>query len=193
MLKRLNGNQQGFTLLELIIVIALTGIIAAAATMAIHQVLTGTALSNDINTAVNQVRNAGHWISRDAQMAQSIETENLAAPKVMVLDWVGLEWKEESGQNERQCSNTYHVEYRSDGNKLERYQKITTYKYTTDGQFMPDETVIKENTTLIANYMTSISIPAPPVGSNRWVVTIKAKCGQAEEERTYEIKQRPSA
>ncbi len=189
---KLIKNQKGFTLIELIIAIALTGIIAAAAATSIHQVISGTALGNNYNTAINQVRNAGYWVSRDALMAQSIVAENLTAPKVLVLDWVGLEWKEESGPNERQCTNAYHIEYRYDGNELERYQKITTYKYTLNGQFMPDETVISNSTTLVADHITSISISHPPLGNNKWAVTVKARCEQAEEERTYEIKPRPS-
>ncbi len=87
MLRRLERSQKGFTLLELIIVIALTGIIAAAAAMSIHQVLTGTTLSNDTNTAINQVRNAGHWISRDVLMAQTVSPDNSDLTKFLTLTW----------------------------------------------------------------------------------------------------------
>ena len=188
-LKKLRRNQKGFTLIELLLVIALTGIIGAGATMSIHQVIFGTALSNDLNTAVNQVRNAGYWISRDALMAQSIAAENLTAPKVMVLDWVGLEWKE--GSSGYECYNTYHIEYHYSDNKLERYQKITTDKYTTKGQLV--ETGESESTILVADYITSISIPDPALGAGKLVITIKAKYREAEEGRTYEIKPRPNA
>ncbi len=187
-LKKLKSSQKGFTLIELIIAIALTGIIGAAATMSIHQVITSTALSNNENTAINQVRNASYWISRDAQMAQSIMAENLTAPKILVLDWVGLEWKEESSGNE--CHNIYHVEYHYDGNELERYQKITTRKYTTTGQLV--ETVESESTMLVAEHITSISIPDPALSGGKLVITIKAKCRETEEERIYEVKPRPS-
>lgn len=185
---KLIKNQKGFTLIELIIAIALTGIIAAAATMSIDQVITSTALGNNYNTAINQVRNAGYWVSRDALMAQSIVAENLTAPKVLVLDWVGLEWKEESSGNE--CHNIYHVEYHYDGNELERYQKITTYKYNTTGQFV--ETVESESTTLVADHITSISIPDPALSGGKLIITVKARCHEAEEERSCEIKPRPS-
>ncbi len=54
----------------MLVAIALTSIIGTAATMSIHQVITGTALSNNHNTVINQVRNAGYWINRDVQMTQ---------------------------------------------------------------------------------------------------------------------------
>jgi len=189
-LKSLIRNQRGFGLVELLVAVALTGIVAAAATMSIHQVITSTALSNNQNIAINQVRNAGYWISRDAQMAQSIVAANLTAPKVLVLDWVGLEWKEGFDQDERQCTNAYHVEYLYAGNELERYQKITTYKYTTAGQLV--ETVESESTMLVADHITSISTLDPALSGGKLVVTIKAECHEVEEERSYEIKPRPS-
>jgi len=89
MLKRLERAQKGFTLVELMIAVAITGIIGAAATMSLHQVITGTTLSNDRNTAINQVRNACHWISRDTQMAQTVN-DNPGDPKFLELTWV--EW-----------------------------------------------------------------------------------------------------
>jgi len=66
-------SQQGLTLIELLLVLGLTGLIAAVATMSISQMFTTAAISNDQNTAINQVRNAGHWISRDVQMAKAVD------------------------------------------------------------------------------------------------------------------------
>lgn len=84
MLKRLKGGEKGLSLIELLLVIALTGIIGAVATMSISQVFTSAAISNDQNTAINQVRNAGHWISRDVQMAKTVN-DNPGDPKFLEL------------------------------------------------------------------------------------------------------------
>ena len=94
-------------MIELVIALALTGIIGTAATMSIHQIITGAALANNHNTAINQVRNAGYWISRDAQMAQIVN----ATPgdsKILELTWV--EWE----------GTVHTVDYVLQGDKLRR-------------------------------------------------------------------------
>jgi prepilin-type N-terminal cleavage/methylation domain-containing protein len=68
----LNKGQKGFTLAEMIVVLAIVGIIATAATMAIVQVISGSSNTSNHMTAVRQVQNAGFWVSRDTQSAQSV-------------------------------------------------------------------------------------------------------------------------
>ena len=62
-------SQKGFTLIELIIALAIAGVIGVAATMTAHNMITIPSMSNDSNTAINQVRNAVNWINRDVQGA----------------------------------------------------------------------------------------------------------------------------
>ncbi len=71
-LRLVNGKQRGFTLLELAIGIAIIGIIVAPVTMSILQVIRGTGLSNNRMTAVNNLRNAGDWLSREALMTKKL-------------------------------------------------------------------------------------------------------------------------
>ena len=70
MLERLKRREKGFTLIELLIAIALGGLVVTAAATSIYQLFTGTAFSNELNIAINQVRNVGYWVNRDAQMTQ---------------------------------------------------------------------------------------------------------------------------
>ena len=172
MLKKLRGSQKGFTLIELIIVIALTGIIAAAATMAIHQVLTGTALSNDLNTAINQVRNAGHWISRDALMAQSVEPdEDDDTGFPLTLTWT------EYGDD----ADEHQVVYRLENNKLQR-------EHYTNRDTNPDP----DATTFVAQFID----PTPAKTNCDFTdgvltVNITAEVNDKKETRTFQVKPRP--
>lgn len=68
----LNKNQRGFTLVEVIIVLAIIGIVIGAATMTIVQVINGSSSTSNHMIAIRQVQNAGYWVSRDVQMAQSV-------------------------------------------------------------------------------------------------------------------------
>jgi Tfp pilus assembly protein FimT len=169
-LKRLESNQKGIGLVELIIAIAITGIIGAAATMSIHQVLTGTALSNDLNSAINQVRNAGYWISRDVQMAQNVD-HNPAGPKLFELTWT--DWDDSELH-----TISYSLESMPAGlNKLKRSE--TDNNGTTQ--------------TFIAQ---SIKPKGEGVTWCQWdgevlTVTITAQVGGETETRTFQVRPRP--
>jgi len=83
-------GEKGFTYIELIVALAIIALISGATANATFQVLRGTGHNNDHMTAVRQVHNAGYWISRDAQMAQSVTADNLTQPDFLVLNWT--EW-----------------------------------------------------------------------------------------------------
>ena len=61
--------------------------------------------------AVRQVQNAGYWISRDAGMAQSIETDNLTPPDFLIFSWTELD----SDDEEIYHSATYSFDGLADG------------------------------------------------------------------------------
>jgi prepilin-type N-terminal cleavage/methylation domain-containing protein len=71
-LRVFNRNQNGFTLVELIIAIAVTALICSAVTIGVYQVVKINAMSTNHQIAIAQVQNATNSISRDAQQAQNI-------------------------------------------------------------------------------------------------------------------------
>lgn len=64
-------EQRGFSLAELVIAIAVTGIIIGFLATAIYQMLSITSYGNDRLTAAHELQNAAHWFHRDGQKAVS--------------------------------------------------------------------------------------------------------------------------
>jgi len=76
-------------MIELVIAIAITGLITGGITMGIFQVIDMNARTSNHMTAVNQVQNAGYWVSLDAQMAQSV---NAAGASGFPLTFTWTDW-----------------------------------------------------------------------------------------------------
>lgn len=69
-------GQKGFTLPELLITVAITGLIVGFLGTAIYQIITVTEYSNDRMIAMHELQNAAHWFSRDGQMASTASGGN---------------------------------------------------------------------------------------------------------------------
>ena len=69
-------GEQGFTLVELLIVTAITGFIFIVLGAAIHHIVTIPEEGNDRVTALHELQNAAHWVNLDGQMAQSASGGN---------------------------------------------------------------------------------------------------------------------
>jgi hypothetical protein len=76
---------------------AIVGIIIGSITTAISQVFNLNTRTSNHMIAIRQVQNAGYWISRDTQMAQTIVVDNLTAPNILQLSWT--EWTSGTVQN----------------------------------------------------------------------------------------------
>ena len=91
------GRQQGFTLIEIIVAVAISGLIGLGATVATLQTLDQSTRNNYYNTATRQVQNAIHWLGRDVQMAQTIDgTTGFPITEDITLGWA--EWDHTSHQ-----------------------------------------------------------------------------------------------
>ena len=87
--RTIGKNQKGFTLIEIIIAIAVTSLIGVGVTAAIFNTLSVNALSSNHLTVLKQIENAAHWINRDVQMSQTVQPGG-GSGFPLTLSWV--EW-----------------------------------------------------------------------------------------------------
>jgi prepilin-type N-terminal cleavage/methylation domain-containing protein len=97
---RVVDKQKGFTLIEMIAVIAIGGLILSAAAVTISQLFIINAQNTARMKAVKQVESAIHWVSRDVQTAQTVKTD--VPETLLTLTWV--EWN--NPENEVQVTYT---------------------------------------------------------------------------------------
>ena len=69
-------GQKGFTLPELLITVAITGLIVTFLGTAIYQIITVTEYGSDKTIAMHELQNVAHWVSRDGQMARTARGGN---------------------------------------------------------------------------------------------------------------------
>ena len=178
MLKLVNNNQKGFTMIEVVIAIAITAIITGGIIMTIFQVFDGNTRSSNHMIAVRQVQNAGYWVSHDTLMALSVEPT--ADPDGLPLT---LTWTDWNG-DEHEVVYTLLAD-----NELQREHYIN-YDPVTNPD--PDSTIF------VAEYIN----PDPAktncqFTSGELIMTVTATVGSGSQEssetRVYRILPRPSS
>ncbi|MFC1875299.1 type II secretion system protein J [Chloroflexota bacterium] len=193
-LVKISKNQRGFTILELLIAVAITGLIIGGIALTIIQLFEGHAQSSGEMTALRQVQNAGYHISRDVQHAHTsnINTddnpETLDITEILTITWTEItSWKtEDLGEGEDLIENViskiirHKIVYTLDDEKLDRND------YRTD-EIREDDPIEYSlyRVTRVAEYITVCEYD-----DLYDILTVTAKTGGFKsqiETRTYEI------
>jgi len=177
-MKRLQKDQRGVTLVELLVAIPIAALVITAATGAVFQVLNSTRANNYIN-AYSELQWAGYWVNHDAIQAQNV-TGTWEGPNdrgfPLTLTWT--DWSDD------EYRVTYTLEDMPSG-ELKYLQR----------QVWVNSTPTATNTT--GRYIYVDADPSKPTNcvwdSDEKVLTftVKAQMGQQIATRTYEIKPRP--
>jgi prepilin-type N-terminal cleavage/methylation domain-containing protein len=128
-LRRVGQKQGGFTLIEVLVALSITGMIGLGAMTATAQVMTQGNRNSDYTTASRHAMNAIFWLGRDAQMAQSV-TPGGASGFPLTLTWT--EWD----------NTTHQVIYSIVDDRLMR-------NYSIDS--------VAQGETLVAQYINSVA------------------------------------
>jgi len=162
-MKRLHKDQRGLTIIELLVVMILTGLITAAITTTFFQVFDMNTRTANHMSALSQVQQAGKLVSEDILEAQAIDP-NPTTGEFLILGWNSTE--------------THEVTYTLDlGN----------------GELWRTETVGGDTTmTRVAEYIDSDQTSCVPIG-DAFKFTVTATVGEESEQRIYTVQPRPGS
>jgi len=179
---KLGRDQKGFSLIELVIVIALTGLITAAITTTVFQVFNMNTRTANRMTAVSQVQNAGKIVSEDILEAQSVNATG--SPSFSL----NLTWTDPASGNR---STVIYTLVNMPTGALQRLQRSVT---VTPVEGAPTTTVF-----IVAEYIdpdpTKTSCEPAGVLQPGGVLTftVTATVGDESETRVYKVEPRPGS
>lgn len=156
-------KQKGYTVIEMVIGVALVGILGIGITGFTMQTLSYGTKSNNKMLAMMQVENAGYWVSRDVQMSANISLgENAGFP--LELNWLDID------------QNEYQVIYSLTGSEIQR-------SLSKNGQ--------EELQTSIAQSINpAIDLTSCTYTDGLFIFKVTATLGNDDVTRTYQIKKR---
>jgi len=186
-MKKLKKDEKGFTFIELLIAILLTGIVASAITGTILYVFNVNFSTANRMTAVRQVRNVGFWVTPDVQMAQCVDTES----EFLKLTWTN--WA---------TNSTHDVIY-----TLEYMPSMPSGEFQVLKREHYDSGLGSTTTTIVAEYIDPVKTSCVwdcncdcywDEGCEDWddaqlTFEVTATVGGQSETREYEVKPRPGS
>ena len=188
-MKGLHKDQRGFSILELVIVILLTGLITTAITTTFFQVFNMNTRTANHMTAVSQVQQAGKIVSEDMLEAQPlsgmIDDNPSGSGEFLILGWIALN-----------STATHKVIYTLEDMPSGDFQILWRDYYVKEESESEFEL---DSTTKVAEYInpaeTNCECSCGGCNCDGLVLTFKvtATVGEESETRVYEVKPRPGS
>jgi len=187
-MKKLFNDQRGFTLVEMLVVVAIMGIIAAGIAMTISQVMAVNSRTSSHMVALRQVQQAGDRVSKDVLQARSIHPDPSSAtgfPLTLTIPY----WGEDEDENpvELQLKVRYVL---SDDNLQREYYGDGVINGGPDYTTTVARYILSVHPDDVGNIMTSFG-PAEEAGA--YIFKVSAKVGARIETREYEVRPRPGS
>lgn len=157
--------QKGFTVVEMLVVLGITGLIAGPLTWATINLLVNPQRTADHGAALQQVQNVGYWISRDVQMTKTVSPSGgNGFPLTLTIP---------QGSDP---DDDYSIDYVFDGDKIKRK--------------LYDSEHVLVSETLIAQYVDTDTTTFEPIGGGSYKLAIRVVRGDAAVVTEYEVSQR---
>ena len=164
MIKKLSQNQKGMTLLELMVVIALVGLLTIALASISYSVIYRTQGNSAHVAAASGMESAVRWITNDGQRSQNTSL----IPGAGVVSNLTLSWMDPVS------GDSYEIYYFLSGNDLRRRESINSVMQT-------------ERT--VAKYMTAVGFSQPLNETRLFKVSLASSGGspRVNETREYHV------
>lgn len=167
-------GEKGYSLIELLIAVSVSALLAAGAGMTTFQIFRSSKQNSDWNVAVRQAQSLGQWVSQDALMVNTIDIGD--DPETGDVEFLSLFWRDwENG-------NTYETRYLW-SDSADSLKELKRKQVTRDN----NGSVISDTTRLVAtNIYTATLTPE----ANSWRLAVETHSGSRSVTREYEISQR---